>query len=85
MPTTDTSTNWRTRHEQFEAFLQNLPLENYAPLRKIKTVEQDLPRPLIPLDLFYALHWENEADFPPMRKHLPAIGKNAVARTSRIS
>lgn len=65
MPSTDTSTNWQTRHEQFEAFLRNLPLENYAPLRKIKTVEQDLPRPLIPLDLFYALYWENEADFPP--------------------
>jgi len=65
MPNTDTSTNWQTRHEQFESFLQNLPLENYASLRKIKTVEQDLPRPLIPLDLFYALYWESEANFPP--------------------
>jgi len=52
------SRNWKTDLKKFEDFLRNINLQKYAHLRQIKTVEQDLPRELLPLDLFYRYYWE---------------------------
>jgi len=47
---------------KYEDFLEGIDLVSYAKLRKIKTVEQDLPKSLNPLPLIYRFYWE-EKDF----------------------
>ncbi|NPA32531.1 MAG: TaqI family restriction endonuclease [Aquificae bacterium] len=44
--------------KEFEEFLKGIDLKKYEDLRKIKTVEQDLPKPLNPLPLLYGYYWE---------------------------
>jgi hypothetical protein len=52
--------NWKENLKKFEAFLKEIPLKNYSYLRKIKTVEQDLPNELLPLQLYYKYYWETQ-------------------------
>jgi len=56
---------WRDKLERYEEFLKSIPVEKYEYLRAIKTVEQDLPRELLPLEIFYEYYWygENFADY----------------------
>ena len=54
--------NWKRDLKNFENFLKNIDVKKYAYLRGIKTVEQDLPRELLPLDIFYKYYWET-SDF----------------------
>ena len=56
---------WRDKLERYEEFLKSIPVEKYEHLRAIKTVEQDLPRELLPLEIFYKFYWygENFADY----------------------
>lgn len=43
---------------EFRAFLEKIPLERYrTQLRKLKYVEQDLPRELLPLESIYRVYW----------------------------
>lgn len=51
--------DWKNDFEKFESFLKQIDLEKYSYLRRIKTVEQDLPRGLLPLKLFAKHYWEN--------------------------
>ncbi|MCD6167897.1 MAG: TaqI family restriction endonuclease [Caldisericia bacterium] len=50
--------NWKEDLKKFENFLKKINIEKYAYLRQIKTVEQDLPRELLPLKIFYRYYWE---------------------------
>ncbi len=50
--------DWREDLSKFEGFLENIDMEKYRHLRQIKTVEQDLPRELLPLELFYRYYWD---------------------------
>jgi len=50
--------DWTQLLKEFEDFLSNIPLEEYKELRKIKTVEQDLPKQLNPMRLLYKFYWE---------------------------
>jgi len=52
------SRNWKKDLNKFEKFLNNINIQKYAHLRKIKTVEQDLPRELLPLEIFYRHYWD---------------------------
>ncbi|NPB02981.1 MAG: TaqI family restriction endonuclease [Thermotogae bacterium] len=52
------SRRWDLELKRYEEFIGSLNLAKYAHLRRIKTVEQDLPKPLLPLDLFYRHYWE---------------------------
>jgi hypothetical protein len=45
---------------KYENFLEGIDLAGYAKLRKIKTVEQDLPKSLNPLPLIYKFYWEEK-------------------------
>ncbi len=54
--------NWKGDLEKYENFLKSVNLNKYKHLRKIKTVEHDLPKNLIPLDLYYKYYW-NTTDF----------------------
>ncbi len=50
--------NWKKDLAKFERFLGNINLQKYARLRMIKTVEQDLPRDLLPLEIYYRYYWD---------------------------
>ncbi len=50
--------NWENDLKKFENFLRKINIRKYAYLRQIKTVEQDLPRELLPLEIFYQYYWE---------------------------
>ncbi len=52
--------DWGQRLEAYEKFLCGIDLDKYAPLRSIKTVEQDLPKELLPLDVFYRYYWDRQ-------------------------
>jgi len=54
--------DWKCNLIKFEEFLRGIDLQKYAHLRRIKTVEQDLPRELLPLEIFYRYYW-NTTDF----------------------
>jgi len=45
---------------KYEKFLEAIPLSRYSTLRKIKTVEQDLPKALNPLPMIYKFYWEEK-------------------------
>ncbi len=45
---------------KYEDFLEGIDLQGYTSLRKIKTVEQDLPKSLNPLPLIYKFYWEEK-------------------------
>ncbi|EDP75205.1 Type II restriction enzyme TthHB8I (endonuclease TthHB8I) (R.TthHB8I) [Hydrogenivirga sp. 128-5-R1-1] len=44
-----------------------LELEKYKELRAIKTVEQDLPQDLLPLEIYYRYYWDS-TDFKDFEK-----------------
>lgn len=50
--------NWNEDLSKFEKFLRSIDLKKYTYLRKIKTVEQDLPKNLLPLEIFYKYYWD---------------------------
>ncbi len=50
--------NWKKDLTKFENFLGNIDIQKYAHLRMIKTVEQDLPRDLLPLEIYYRYYWD---------------------------
>jgi len=50
--------NWGKDLNKFEEFLKEIDIQKYAYLRQIKTVEQDLPRGLLPLEIFYRYYWD---------------------------
>jgi len=50
--------NWTADFAKFRSFLQGIDMDKYSNLRTIKTVEQDLPDQLFPLDLYYKYYWE---------------------------
>jgi hypothetical protein len=50
--------NWESDLKKFESFLREINIQKYAHLRQIKTVEQDLPKELLPLEIFYLYYWE---------------------------
>jgi len=49
--------NWKNDLKKFEEFLSTIDVRKYTYLRQIKTVEQDLPRELLPLEIFYRYYW----------------------------
>jgi hypothetical protein len=51
--------NWAENRTRFENFLRDIDLEKYSALRDIKTVEQDLPAELLPLEIYYRYYWDN--------------------------
>jgi len=54
--------DWKAELRKFEEYLESFNIEKYSNFRNIKTVEQDLPNELIPLEIFYHYYWE-ERDF----------------------
>ncbi len=54
--------NWSEDLGKFEKFLAEIDIQKYSQLKRIKTVEQDLPKELLPLELFYHYYW-NTTDF----------------------
>lgn len=54
--------DWKKDLSKFEEFLKSINMEKYYHLRLIKTVEQDLPKDLLPLELYYEYYW-NTTDF----------------------
>ncbi len=50
--------NWENDLEKYENFLKNINVAKYSQLRRIKTVEQDLPKDLLPLELYYHYYWD---------------------------
>jgi len=62
--------DWVSDLAKFERFLESIPIQKYAYLRKIKTVEQDLPRDLLPLEIYYKYYWytTNFKDFDEIFK-----------------
>lgn len=50
--------NWKTDLKKLVDFLKNIEVQKYAHLRQIKTVEQDLPRELLPLEIYYSYYWD---------------------------
>ncbi len=50
--------NWKAELNKFENFLKKIDIQKYSYLRKIKTVEQDLPRELLPLEIYYHYYWD---------------------------
>jgi len=51
--------NWNKDLKKYEKFLKMINLNKYSYLREIKTVEQDLPYDLLPLEIFYRYYWDN--------------------------
>jgi hypothetical protein len=51
--------NWTSDLQKFQEFLAKIPLNKYSGLSQIKTVEQDLPKELLPLELYYKYYWES--------------------------
>ncbi len=51
--------DWKRDLKKFEKFLGGLELEKYRELRAIKTVEQDLPQDLLPLEIYYRYYWDS--------------------------
>jgi len=49
--------DWKKDLNRFEQFLKNINIQNYSKLRLIKTVEQDLPKNLLPLEIYYRYYW----------------------------
>lgn len=54
--------DWEKELKMFENFLENIDVEKYSHLREIKTVEQDLPNELLPLEIYYRHYWDT-SDF----------------------
>lgn len=54
--------NWKKDLAKFENFLRNIDIGKYVHLRIMKTVEQDLPQDLLPLEIYYRYYW-NTTDF----------------------
>jgi len=50
--------DWKKDLEKFEDFLKKIDLQKYKPLRDIKTVEQNLPKDLLPLEIYYKYYWK---------------------------
>lgn len=50
--------NWKEDLNKFESFLKVINIQKYASLREIKTVEQDLPKDLLPLEIYYRYYWD---------------------------
>jgi len=50
--------DWAKDCRKFEDFLKSIDIRKYSHLRSIKTVEQDLPKELLPLDLYYKHYWD---------------------------
>ncbi|CUS99323.1 TaqI family restriction endonuclease [Candidatus Chrysopegis kryptomonas] len=50
--------NWKEDLNKFENFLGSIDMQKYAYLREIKTVEQDLPKDLLPLEIYYRYYWD---------------------------
>ena len=51
--------NWMQDFGKFDNFLKNIPVEKWSYLRQIKTVEQDLPKELLPLEIYYKYYWDS--------------------------
>ncbi len=51
--------SWTQDLQKFEHFLRCHNLKEYSHLRHIKTVEQNLPRELLPLEIIYDHYWAN--------------------------
>ncbi len=49
--------DWGYDLNKFESFLKKINVTEYVHLRQIKTVEQDLPKELLPLEIFYRYYW----------------------------
>lgn len=49
--------NWTECLAEYEAFLKSIDVPRYSHLRAIKTVEQDLPSALLPLEIYYRYYW----------------------------
>jgi hypothetical protein len=64
--------NWQADLRSYENFLKNIDVQKYSHLRAIKTVEQDLPDELLPLEIYYnpnpAIIWQNQVNssFPDL-------------------
>ncbi|MEM4134711.1 MAG: TaqI family restriction endonuclease [Candidatus Micrarchaeia archaeon] len=52
------SRDWKEDKNKYEEFLQSIDIQKYAYLKTIKTVEQDLPREILPLEIYYEYYWE---------------------------
>ena len=50
--------DWKNDLNKFENFLKSINMQKYAHLRAVKTVEQDLPRDLLPLEIYYRYYWD---------------------------
>ncbi len=50
--------DWKVEAREFENFLKNIDLQKYAHFRQIKTIEQDLPNELLPLEIYYQYYWD---------------------------
>jgi len=48
---------WEKDLLKYENFLKDIDISKYSELKRIKTVEQDLPKDLLPLDLYYKYYW----------------------------
>jgi hypothetical protein len=51
--------DWKTDLDKFTTFLSQIDVASYSHLRTIKTVEQDLPTGLLPLDIYYRYYWDS--------------------------
>jgi len=51
--------DWKTDLDKFATFLSQIDVASYSHLKAIKTVEQDLPNELLPLDIYYRYYWES--------------------------
>jgi len=50
--------NWKVDLKKLVDFLKNIEIQKYTHLRQIKTVEQDLPQELLPLEIYYNYYWD---------------------------
>lgn len=53
----NTKRDWKKELRKFQKFLESIDLQKYSYLRQIKTVEQDLPKELLPLEIYYRYYW----------------------------
>lgn len=51
------NSNYTSLYQTYDNFSMNLDLDKYSHLRTIKTVEQDLPKDLNPLEIYYDYYW----------------------------
>jgi len=58
----DGNRDWMADLRKYEDFLREIDLGKYSNLREIKTVEQDLPKEMLPLDIYYEYYWD-KTDF----------------------